>query len=238
LAALSGGCVDRDALAKSLKHAAVAAHLPQVVACWESAFEEAGFAGRYVAVVDFELRKDGKIDDATVRAIEAADDSAEAPYGFEACLVEALNASDLGPAGIQPEVDVHVVSYRLAFADATAAARQEASDEAPNILIGPRADRCQGLYGYDPPREVTNLQSVLAEAENDAARAREDRDRDREARALQQTYDLALELRARLSFEAVREDLPATGRQRVIAELERAGKLAASVGAKIGCTPP
>ena len=238
-ALLCSACVNRDELAINLQQAAVGPHLPKVLACWESAFEEAGFRGSYVASVDFRIHGDGTLSDAVVHGIEDPSGTSDAPpYGFESCLVEALNASTLGPAGIEPGADVQVVGYRLAFGDATEAARQEASDESPNILIGPRADRCQGLYGYDPPREMAGLQSELAKAQGDAATAQQDGDRDREARALQQTYDLALELRSRLSFEAVRDDLPAEGRKRVIAELERSGELASSVGARIGCTPP
>ncbi len=239
LALLLVSCVTQDELASQLKSAAISPHLPKVVACWETAFEESGFTGSHLAVVDFTVTAEGAIRDASVRELRNTDGEGDgAPYGFEECLVEALEASDLSAGGFAPGRDLVVKGFRFAFADATKDARREASEDSPSFLIGPRADRCQGLFGHDPPRDVLALQSELAKAQGDAAAAKSDRDRDRQARALQRSYDLALELRERLSFEAVRDDLSSEGRDRVIVELERAGSLADTVGDEIGCTPP
>jgi hypothetical protein len=106
------------------------------------------------------------------------------------------------------------------------------------VLIGPRADRCRGLYGHDPPLEAAVLHQNLAEAQSQAARAESDGDGAGLARALQQSYDLSLELAARLELDAASDDMTDKGHQRLVDELERARALAASVGAKIGCTPP
>jgi hypothetical protein len=209
--------------------------MPRVVACWESAFEEAGFTGEYVAVVSFTVRPDGDIADASVA--EAHDLSGPEPTpltnsNFERCLVDALNQTRLG---MRPQDPLPVSGYRLAFADASADARRAALEREPNILVGPRADRCHGLFGHAPPRDAGPLQQLLGEAQAAAHNAADEPDK--EARSLQLAYDLALELRARLRADARRE-MPRASKRRTIEELRRAEAVAEDIGERIGCRPP
>src|SRR6185503_3066385 len=203
LALTLGGCVTRADLAAQLRHAAVPDHLPKVLSCWETSFEASGFRGEYLAVVDFTVGPGGEITDPEVRelwdqgegdGVPAVDDP------FKSCLLEALSSSSLGAAGLEPGRPVRVTGYRLLFSDGSKQARKDASERSPSMLIGPRADRCKGLYGNDPPRDAATLASELATAEADVARAGEDRDK--LARELQRSYDVALELRERLTRDA------------------------------------
>src|SRR6185295_3269434 len=92
---------------------------------------------------------------------------------FKACVQKALNASKLpteadkdGP-GFSTQGNLTVRSFRIAFTDASPKRREAASAKQANVLIGPRADRCQGLYSHDPPRDTATLYTEI-----DTARTR------------------------------------------------------------------
>jgi hypothetical protein len=101
------------------------------------------------------------------------------------------------------------------------------------MLVGPRADRCQGLYGHEPPRDAGRLHRLLGEARAEATR--HEKDLDKRARALQHAYDLALELGERLKRDASRRDLNRTGKKRVLDELDRVEGIRSELGERIGC---
>jgi hypothetical protein len=238
LALCLAGCVTRAEFASRLERAAVADNLPKVLSCWETSFEASGFRGEYVAVVDFTVGGDGKLRDVEVRELRdtsVAEGNRADDEPFVACLGSALADSTLGPAGLEPGSDVRVTGYRILFSDASKEARAEASADAPSMLIGPRADRCKGLYAHEPPRDAAALAGELAEAQTEAQRA--SADRGKLARALQRSYDVALELRERLQRDAKRKG-PDGSRERILAELERVDATAAELGTRIGCTPP
>jgi len=217
--------------------------LPKVVACWEREFEAADFRGEYLAVVDFTVDGDtGQIHDAELRQMLRANDPAEPLDGPIAerlgeCLERALGGTNLADAGFTPGRDVRVRGYRIAFADATFEAREAASKRSPNVLLGPRADRCQGLYGYDPPRDAPALFAELASAKA-AARRESSSDPDGHARALQRQYDLSLELHQRLVLDADRQDVPLPSRERLERALDEAAAMARTTGRRIGCPAP
>ncbi len=239
----NASCTSRQELVAQLRVATGQDQIPKVLACWESTFEAAGFTGEYLAVIDFTVAAgSGQVRDVVVREIldtstgkpEPAD---EMGHELSDCLVEALNASSLGPGGMSPSGDVHVIGFRLAFTDASQKARAAASENAASILIGPRADRCKGLYDHEPPQDAATLHQELAEAQAKAART-DSTDLSHKARALQRSYDIALELSARLELDSHREDLAEAGRERLFEELERTRSLATDIGTKIGCVPP
>jgi len=235
---LLAACTSRAQLSSELVQAAAVSDMPEVRACWESHFERAGFRGSYVATVSFVLASDGSLRDVEVTTLEPddRDGSAMEPTGeLSACLRVALEATVLDD--IRPSNDVAVTAFRIALRDGSAQARLQASEQAATILIGPRADRCHGLYGHEPPRDLAQVQRELSHAQNLAAVHR-GTDRDRYARALQQSYDLALELRQRLLLESKRKDLPQQGRSRMRSELRRSTEIARELGAQIGCDAP
>jgi hypothetical protein len=239
LVAACSGCASNEQLLADLRSAANQQGLPQVVACWERSYEDAGFFGSYIAVVDFRVEAgSGNISDAEVRELLTLhDDDSEMPTDSAAlarCLERALDASSLGSAGYEPPQTVVVHGYRMAFTDASGGERADASEQTPHTLIGPRADRCQGLYGHEPPRETTVLMQALSEAQG-TAQAYADDDRDRHARALQESYDLALELAARLERELLRYDLSREAKERIQAELREVRDTMKQLGKAIGC---
>jgi hypothetical protein len=240
LAATTGGisgCANRTALAQRLRSSASPDHMPAVVACWEQAFERAGFRGSYLARVDFTLAVDGTLRDVAVRSLvdRRSGEEVGETHGLRSCLHDALTETRLPSLDLGH--DLPVSGYRIAFDDVSEQVREEASERAPQVLIGPRADRCMGLYGHEPPRDITVLQAELEEAKGQARAAR-NTDRDRWARSLQKQYDVALELTQRLRLEADQPDVTAEARRRYEDELDRARRLAEEVGASIGCDPP
>lgn len=232
-------CVDQQAVRANLESALQARYFPNVVACWEREFEATGFEKNYLAHVDLVVSGGtGNIREASVTQVLDGD----APVGereaaFSKCVADGLNASTLKPGGFVPDSDVAVRGLPIAFVDASSAAREAASERAPNVLIGPRAARCQGLFSHDPPRESAILEGQLAESEATASRAKSS-DQAGYARALQNSYDLALELRERLSIDTQRQDLPMANRQRFYEALDRVGEHAQEIGDKIGCNVP
>lgn len=233
LALLSCACAPSTQRAAEVQKAAAGHHMPRVVACWEQAFEENGFVGEYSLTVDFVVDANGQITRATV--VEAQDVTAGTPtpladgHAFSACVATALEHTKLeGLTG-----PLTVTGYRIAFTDPNRAERQKAADDAPSQLIGPRADRCQGLYGHRPPRDAGQLQKLLGEARAEAAAA--EKDADRRARSLQRSYDLAVELHERLERDAGRADLTRAGKKRVRKEMKKVAKVRDAIAAEIGC---
>jgi hypothetical protein len=243
-AALSVGCASQAKLAASLASAARPDTLPLVVACWEKEFEQANFTGGYLATVDFTVEEGtSRIKDAKVKALEPAEGgSSRDPAQLGACVESALNRSSLpledsksGP-GFRTSSDLVVRSYRIAFVD-DASRRDLAEKRQANVLLGPRADRCQGLYTHNPPRDPSTLYAAIADAESKAAYSRTS-NQDDYARELQRTYDSQLELRASLTAELASPDLPEANRKQTRKHLERLEQGIQETAARIGCTPP
>ncbi|MFO0762877.1 MAG: hypothetical protein U0359_40955 [Byssovorax sp.] len=248
-----GGCAGDPALAASLANAARPSRMPKVVACWEKEFAESPVQTGYLATVDFVIAPGAKLRDAKVRALVpiAGDDGpppeealwpAERKAAFSACVEAALDESVLptspdsdGP-GFSTDSDLPVRSFRIAFVDASAKRREAASARQTNVLVGPRADRCQGLYSHDPPQAASTLYAAVSEAE--ARAGTPGQDPDSKARELQKAYDSQLELLERLGSDLGQPAIPEANRARLRDALAEAHKTAARLGARIGCKPP
>lgn len=248
------GCAGDPALAAGLANAARPSRLPKVVACWEKEFTDAPVQSGYLATVDFVITGgSSRLRASHVRALTpiAGDDgppSAEAAWpaerqaAFKACVEAALDQSALptGPdsdgPGFSTAGDLAVTQFRIAFVDASAKRREAASARQTNVLLGPRADRCQGLYDHDPPQAASTLYAAVSEAE---ARARAPgEDPDSKARELQKAYDAQLELVERLESDLGQPAIPEANRARLRDALAEAHKAAERLGARIGCKPP
>ncbi len=237
LAALVGGCASGAELAAKLAESSTPAQLPRVVACYERAFEAAGFAGEHVVVLDFTVAGDSfAISDVVVRDTSTTSGPAAGP-DFAPCVTAALDASSFAGSSFRPGHDVKVVGMRLAFRDATAAARAAAVREQGRMLVGPRADRCLGLYRYEPPRDAAELFSELDEMQRKAARLKAS-EPDGHARALQRAFDTALELRERLTRDAAEEGLAKESRARIHEAVARAERSARELATTLGCEVP
>lgn len=248
------GCAGDPALAASLANATRPSRLPKVVACWEHEFQDAPVQTGYLATVDFTLRgKSSRIAQARVRSLSPipGEDGpppadalwpAEHEAAFRACVEEALNQEALptspdgdGP-GFSTDGDLEVSSFRIAFVDASAKRREAASARQSHVLVGPRADRCQGLYSHDPPQAASTLFAAVSDAE---ARSRvPGEDPVSKARELQKAYDAQLELLERLGSDLDQPAIPEANRARLREALGEARKNAERIGAKIGCKPP
>lgn len=157
-------------MAVSLANAARPSRLPYIVACWEKEFATSPPDSGYLATVDFVVQAGtSKLQSAKVRELEPVteDGSPAKPSGHEAelraCLVAALNLSSLpatadsdGP-GFSTPSNLAVTRFRIAFVDDSAKQRTAASATQAHVLVGPRADRCRGLYSHDPPRDASTL---------------------------------------------------------------------------------
>jgi hypothetical protein len=159
-----------------------------------------------------------------------------------ACVEAALDrtalpvAADSEGPGFATSSDLAVRGYRIAFLGAPES-RERASARQGHVLLGPRADRCQGLYAHDPPRDASTLFAEVSQREERAA-SLAGSDPDLYARELQKQYDLQLELRERLRLDALDPDLLPANRRRVLAALDGADKAARRTGAMIRCEPP
>lgn len=240
-ATLACGCAGGRDLGSKLANAAVPSHLPHVKACWEKELEAASFRGEYRATVDFVVEGGtSKIRRAKVKKLEATDaDPSRDPSPFRACIEEALSQSELpvaadanGP-GFATSTDLTVTNYVIAFTDASQKARAEEATRTGHVLIGPRADRCQGLYTYDPPRDEVDLYTAIDQAESGVAQTKGEPDQ--YARLLQKAYDLRLELRERLRHQMSAPDLPEANRKRLRAAVDETEAKARGIGAAIGC---
>lgn len=213
------------------------------MACWEKEFEAAQFQGGYTAVVDFTVEGgSSKIRDPKVRSLEPDPGTAgRDASAFKGCIEAALGRSALPAAadqngpGFHSSGDVRVQGFRIAFTDSATRKRTVASERQANVLIGPRADRCQGLYSHDPPRDASTLYDEIAQA---TAQARDHAtDPDLRARELQKEYDAQIELADRLVADLAQPGLPEANRTRTKKALAEAIEAARKTGAKIGCTP-
>ncbi len=241
IAALACGCAGGRDLGSKLANAAVPSHLPHVKACWEKELESASFRGEYKATVDFVVEGGtSKLRRAKVTKLEATDaDPSRDPSAFRACVEEALDRSELpttadanGP-GFATSSDLPVTGYVIAFTDASSKARAEEATRTGHVLMGPRADRCQGLYTYDPPRDEVDLYTAIDQAESSAAQMKGEPDQ--YARLLQKAFDLRLELRERLRSQMAAADLPEANRKRLRAAVDETEAKARGIGAAIGC---
>lgn len=247
------GCAGDQAVAASLANAARPSRLPYVVACWEREYASAPPDADYVATVAFVVQaRTSKLTAAEIDTIIAVTEAGapKKPSGREAeigaCLKAALNQSSLpseadadGPGFATPS-DLQVKRFRIAFVDDSAKQRSAASAKQANVLVGPRADRCRGLYSHDPPRDASTLYAEIGRADTQAAALHaqgHEGDRDLEARALQQAYDTKLELAERLASDLGQPEIPEANRKRLRDALDQARVQAVKTGAKIGCKP-
>jgi hypothetical protein len=236
---ISGCATPRDRAA-SIIAASTAGHMAPVVACWEKEYETSGFAGEYIAIVDFDIGFNERFSNAHVKSLEPIDPSLPTHdmTEFRTCIekafdeVELPTSNDAGGPGYSAFIGVAVHNYRLAFVGDKEGRRQEAGGRQANILIGPRADRCQGMYMYNPPRDSSTLFTEIAFMKDKPA---PQSDKDAVARELQKNYDLHLELVARLEVDLTNSSLPAKNRQRLADALETARREIATTGPRIGC---
>lgn len=213
--------------------------LPEVYACWEKEFEAAGFQGEYVAVVDVTIDGAGRFHEARVKSLKlTSGGQGRDTTAFKACLEETL-----GRAALPVEDDrdgagfrmggVRLVDLEVAFTDSPARQRTAAVKPHAYTLVGPRADRCKGLYSHAPPRKVGAIRDDLTVLESrlpDYAA-----DADRTARELQKKYDANLELIERIEADLAPGDAPEKEKTRLRKLLAEATETARRVGAKIGC---
>jgi hypothetical protein len=237
-------CTNAKTVAANLSNAALAARLPLVVACWEKEFEDAGFRGGYVATVDFEIDSSSKIHRSSVTSLEPLEGTpSRETEAFRTCIQDALDRSALptkaneeGP-GFSTTFGIAVKNYRIDFVDASAERMKLASTRQANVLIGPRTNRCDGLYAYDPPRDASTLYNEIAMAQARAEKLRT-QDPNVHAQELQKAYDTQLELASRLSRDLEDPALPEANKTRLIEALAAAELEAKKTGMSIGCTPP
>lgn len=220
--------------------AATAGHMKPVVACWEKEHETSGFQGEYIAVVDFEIGGNEHFRNASVKSLEPVDNGAPSRdlTEFRSCIEKALDEvelpteTDAGGPGYSAVFGVSVHNYRIAFVGDQAGRREEADGRQAHVLIGPRADRCQGLYTYNPPRDSSTLFTEIALMTSKPANPQ---DKDAVARELQRMYDLQLELAARLEADLANSSLPAVNRKRLVDALEAAKRETSATAERIGC---
>ncbi|MDI1448445.1 hypothetical protein [Polyangium sp. 6x1] len=238
------GCASQKDLAAELVAAATPGHLRPVVACWENEYEASGFQGEYMATVELEISGSEVIESARVTALDPTGESrSESDTGpFRACLekafvgIELPSKADADGPGYSSIVGASVRNYKIAFLGDQDERRKTAGGRQAHVLIGPRADRCQGLYVYYPPRDTSALFTEIALGKSRAESAR-GKDRDQHARELQKTYDLQLELAVRLRADLADASLPPVHRKRLTEALDTARTEARTTGAAIGCKP-
>lgn len=242
LAFSSVGCASRRQLASELVAATTPGHMRPIVACWEREYEQSGFQGSYVAVVDFEISGSERLRNAKVTSLEPAEGSSTSrDLGpFRSCLekafdeIELPSKSDAEGPGFGTAFGVAVKGYRIAFLGDDALMKRAEGLKA-NVLFGPRADRCRGLYIYGPPRDTSALFTEISVAKEKVEQARQKGDRDELARELQRTYDLHIELSARLWADLADQTLPPANRKRLTEALEAALEEKHATGEAIGC---
>jgi hypothetical protein len=236
----SSSCATPRDRAGAIVSAATSGHLRPVMACWEKEYESSGFQGEYIAIVDFEIGANEHFSNAKVTSLEPADKSSPTHdlTAFRECVEKALDEVELptkndpGGPGYSAFIGVSVHNYRISFHGDQEGHRQEAGGRQANILIGPRADRCQGMYTHNPPRDTSTLFTEISFVQSKPAPAN---DKDARARELQKVYDLQLELAARLEVDLTNRTLPAVNRQRLVDALDTARREIASTAERIGC---
>ncbi|HVK69628.1 MAG TPA: hypothetical protein VM694_34460 [Polyangium sp.] len=238
------GCASPQKLAAELVAAATPGHLRPVVACWEQEYEASGFQGEYMATIDLEISGSEVIESARITALDPTGESrSERDTGpFRACLekafvgIELPSKADADGPGYSSVVGASVRNYKFAFLGDQDERRKRAGGRQAHVLIGPRADRCQGLYVYHPPRDTSALFTEIALGKGRVESTR-GKDRDQHARELQKTYDLQLELAVRLRSDLADASLPPVNRKRLTEALDTARTEARATGAAIGCKP-
>ncbi len=236
----STSCATPRDRAGAIVTAATSGHLRPVMACWEKEYETSGFQGEYIAIVDFEIGANEHFSNAHVTSLEAVDKSAPTHdmTAFRECVEKALDQvelpteNDAGGPGYSAFIGVAVHNYRISFHGDQEGHRQEAGGRQANILIGPRADRCQGMYTYNPPRDSSTLFTEISVVQSKPAPAQ---DKDAQAREFQRMYDMQLELAARLEADLTNRTLPAVNRKRLEDALETARREITRTGERIGC---
>ncbi len=236
----SSSCATPRDRAGAIVASATSGHLRPVMACWEKEYETSGFQGEYIAIVDFEIAFNEHFRNAHVKSLEPADKSGPVHdmTAFRECVEKALNQvelpteNDAGGPGYSVFIGVSVHNYRLSFHGDQEGHRQEAGGRQANILIGPRADRCQGMYTYKPPRDTSSLFTEISVGQSKLLPVQ---DKDARARELQKMYDLQLELVARLEMDLTNRTLPAVNRQRLVDALETARSEITKTAERIGC---
>lgn len=239
LALLLAGCAGAPTFAANLGNAVHPPRLPEVYACWEKEFEAAGFQGEYLAVLDVTLDGAGKLHDARVKSLKVTSGGlGRDPAAFKACLEETLSRASLPIEDDKDGAGVHLGGVRLvdlevAFTDSAQRKRTAAAGQPAHLLVGPRADRCKGMYSYAPPRKVGTIADELAVLESrlpDYAG-----NPDRVARELQKKYDANLERIERIEADLADRDVPEKEKARLRKLLAESAETAKKVGAKIGC---
>jgi hypothetical protein len=238
------GCASHQEIAAELVAAATPGRLRPVVACWEQEYEASGFQGEYMATLDLEITSAEMIRGARITALEPIGEAASGQNSgaFHACLQKAFvgiqlpRKADTNGPGYSSIVGATVHNYKIAFLGDQDERRKRAGGHQAHVLIGPRADRCQGLYVYDPPRDTSALFSEIGLSKG-RVEATRGKDRDQHARELQKTYDLQLELAVRLRIDLTDRSLPPVHRKRLTEALDTARTEARATGAAIGCTP-
>lgn len=240
IAASAAGCATPRDRAAAIIAASTSGHMGPVVACWEKEYETSGFDGEYIAIVDFEIGSDEHFRNSHVTSVETVDKSPPTHdlTPFRDCVEKALDQvelptkNDAGGPGYSAFIGVAVHNYRIAFFGDQEGRRQQAGGRQANILIGPRADRCQGMYTYKPARDSSALFTEIAVMKDKPASTT---DKDAVARELQKMYDLQLELVVRLEADLENSSLPAVNRKRLVDALDTAKREIATIGPRIGC---
>ncbi len=241
LAFSTSSCATPRDRAAAIIAASTAGHMAPVVACWEKEYESSGFQGEYIAIVDFEIGGDEHFRNAHVTSLEPIDPTLAAHdmTAFRECVEKALDQvelptkNDAGGPGYSAFIGVAAKKYRIAFVGDQEGRRQEAGGRQANILIGPRADRCQGMYMYNPPRDTSTLFTEISLITSKPAPAQ---DKDAQARELQRLYDLHLELVARLEADLENPSIPKVNRTRLQTALESARSEISSIRERISCS--
>lgn len=246
LCAATASCAAGPQVSRDLANAMTPSRLPLVVACWEKEFEAADFQGEFIADVRFTVTGgSSRIQEAKVISLEpvSAKTGERDLSAFRACVEDALNHSVLptyadqnGPGFVSGSA-LSVSNYKILFTDASGEKRKQAEKRVKHVLLGPRADRCQGLYSHDPPRDAAVLLGDVTASEGRAQREK-DGDRDAYARELQKAYDAKIELRERMLLELRDPLLPPANRKRseqVLADTEASAE---KTGKEIGCKLP
>ncbi len=237
--ALCSCATPRDRAAE-ITNAATPGHLRPVVACWEKEYEKSGFQGEYIAVVDFEISRSEHFRNAHVKSLEPREGTSSTRdlTALRECIEKALDEVELpsdndaeGP-GYSTLGGVAVKNYTIAFLGDQSGRSEEADGRQANVVIGPRADRCQGLYSHRPPRDSSALFTEIALTQSKVETLR---DKDALARELQKTYDMQLELVARLEADLANRSLPPVNRKRLTDALDTARREIAAIGERIGC---
>jgi len=233
-------CLTRTQIDSGVRQAMSQDALPKVVACYEDAYERNGFSGEFIARVDFTIESGtGALQDVAVQSIaplpSGGHTTTDVDEAFRACLPKALASTRVKP--LSSLSTVHVTNYPIAFKAPRASELKDGKAHGGAILVGPRDDRCRGLYSYRPPRDAAALYTQLGQLKAELSRVKAGA-ADQRARTLQQSYDVMLELRLRLRMATKRKELKAGSRRRMREAIITLTDSLNQTGNQIGCTPP